>query len=248
MGQLLYLLYLPYKWLFLLPVFVLATGFFATLAVVLALVAGPRIGSLVGGTGWARLMAFLTPMWVTVEGREHVDDEQSYVVVANHQSSYDIFVVYGWLGMDFKWVMKAELRKWPALGFACETLKHVFVDRSDTAAAIRSIHQARERIREGTSVVFFPEGTRSMSGQLLPFKKGAFRMAIDLGLPILPVTIAGSRDVMPARTLKLFPGGARLIFHPPIDAAGYDQGDLRELMAEVKAAVASALPSQREAR
>ncbi len=242
MRQLLYVLYLPYKWLILVPVFGLLTGFFGALAVILAVTVGPRIGSIVAGTAWARLVAFLTPMWVTVEGRERVDPEQSYVVVANHQSSYDVFVLYGWLGMDFKWVMKHELRKAPALGIGCEKLQHVFVDRSDTAAAVRTLKEARERIRDGTSVVFFPEGTRSGDGKLLPFKKGAFRMAVDLGLPILPVTIVGTLEIMPPGTLKAFPGGAKLIFHPPIDAAGHRANDLRPLMQEVKAVIESGLP------
>ena len=239
--KLLHLLYQPYKWLVLVPIFGLSTGFFGTLAVVLAVVVNPRFGSVVCGTAWSRLNAWLTPISVTVEGREHVDPEQSYVVVANHQSGYDIFVLYGWLGMDFKWVMKHELRKVPALGIGCEKLDHVFIDRSNTEAAIRTLDEAKERIRDGTSVIFFPEGTRSEDGNLLPFKKGAFRMAIDLGLPILPVTLVGTREIMPPKTMDVFPGKARLIFHPPVDAAGTDPADLGPLMAEVKATVASGL-------
>ena len=241
MRKLLELLYQPYKWLILVPVFAASTGFFAALAVFLAVVVNPRFGSVVCGTGWSRLNAFFTPMRVTVAGRRHVDPKQSYVVVANHQSAYDVFVLYGWLGMDFKWVMKHELRQVPALGIGCEKLQHVFIDRSNTEAAVRSINQAKERIRNGTSVVFFPEGTRSQDGRLLPFKKGAVRMALDLGLPILPVTIRGSREIMPAKTLRVFPGTAWLIFHPPIDIAGHDRSDLTSLMRKARAAVESGL-------
>ncbi len=241
MRKFLYLLYQPYKWLILVPVFVLSTAFFAAVAVILAIAVNPRFGSFVSGTGWARLNALLTPMRVTVHGRRRVDPEQSYVIVANHQSSYDIFALYGWLGMDFKWVMKQELRKVPALGISCEKLQHVFVDRSNTEAAIRSIDLAKERIRGGTSVVFFPEGTRSPDGKLLPFKKGAFHMAVDLGLPILPVTLVGTREVMPAGTLRVFPGDAKLIFHPPIDVDGYDHRNLRPLIQQVKAVIESGL-------
>ncbi len=241
MRKILYLLYVPYKWLILVPLFALSTAFFAGLAIFLAIVVSPRFGSIVSGTGWARLNAFLTPMRVTVSGREQVDPRQSYVIAANHQSSYDIFMIYGWLGIDFKWVMKHELRKVPALGISCEKLEHVFVDRSDSEAAIRSLNAARERIRDGTSVVFFPEGTRSLDGKLLPFKKGAFRMAIDLDLPILPVTITGTHEIMPTKTLRVFPGKARLIFHPPIAVAGHDRADVGRLMAQTRAAIESGL-------
>ncbi len=240
MRRLLYILYQPYKWLVMVPVFGLSTFFFGSLAAVLAVAVNPRFGSVVSGTGWSRLNAFLTPMKVTVVGREHVVPGQSYVVVANHQSGYDIYVVYGWLKLDFKWVLKAELRKVPGLGIGCEKLGHIYVDRSNTQAAVRSINAAKERLVGGTSVVFFPEGTRSEDGRLLPFKKGAFRLALDLGLPILPVTITGTREILPPNTMKLFPGRAKLIFHPPLDVGPYG-GDLPALMRDVRAIVESGL-------
>ena len=241
MRKLLYPLYLPYKWLILVPVFAASTVIFAALAIFLAIVVNPRFGSVICGTAWARLNAYLTPMLVTISGRQHVDPNQSYVIVANHQSGYDIFALYGWLGVDFKWVMKHELRKVPALGIGCEKLEHIFVDRSNTEAAIRSINSAKERIRDGTSVVFFPEGTRSATGKLLPFKKGAFRMALDLGLPILPVTLTGTDKIMPAGTLRVYPGKAGLTFHPPIPIDGCRRTDVRRLMEQAKAAIESGL-------
>lgn len=240
----LYLLYQPYKWLVVVPVFGISTLFFGCLAAVLATLLSPRIGSVVSGTAWSRLNAFLTPMLVTVVGRERMDPQQSYVIVANHQSGYDIYVLYGWLGVDFKWVLKQELRKAPGLGIGCEKLGHIYVDRSDTDAAIRSIEIAKERIAGGTSVVFFAEGTRSEDGQLLPFKKGAFRMAIDLGLPILPVTIAGTREIQPPNTMDVFPGRARLIIHQPIAIAGYDRSNMRQLIDRTRSAIASGLDTQ----
>lgn len=241
MRKLLYMLYQPYKWLVLVPVFALSTPFFGFLGAVLAVVVNPSFGSIVSGTAWARLNAFLTPMWVTVVGREHVEKGQSYVIIANHQSGYDIYVFYGWLKMDFKWVLKAELRKTPGLGIGCEKMGHIYVDRSNTQAAIRSIEAAKQRLVNGISVVFFAEGTRSEDGKLLPFKKGAFRMALDLGLPILPVTIVGTREVLPPNTMKVFPGQAKLIFHPPVDITGYDRRNIRDLIREVRTAVQSGL-------
>ena len=216
MRNILYVLYQPYKWLVLVPVFAVSTLFAGFAAALLPMLISPRFSSILSGTLWARLNAYLTPIRVTVSGRELIDPQQSYVIAANHQSGYDIYVLYGWLGVDFKWVLKQELRKAPGLGIGCEKLGHIFVDRSDTEAAIRSIEQAKRRIVDGTSVIFFPEGTRSGDGRLLPFKKGAFRMAIDLGLPILPVTLVGTRDILPPNTMRVFPGRARLIF-PPAD-------------------------------
>jgi 1-acyl-sn-glycerol-3-phosphate acyltransferase len=190
---------------------------------------------------WARFCAFITPMLVRVIGREHIDRQTSYVVVSNHQSLFDILVLYGWLGIDIRWVMKQELRTVPGLGVACAAMGHIYIDRSDHEAAVRSINAARERITGGTSVIFFPEGTRSDDGRLRIFKKGAFRFAIDTGLPILPVTVDGTCDVLPARRWDLRPGRARLVIHPPIPSEGTTSAELPRLSDRVRETIRSAL-------
>ena len=111
-----YILYQPYKWIFFIPQLVISTAFFGTTALGLVYLLGPKKASFIGGTIWAKLNAFLTPMFVKVTGKNRIDKKQSYVVVSNHQSQFDIFVLYGWLGIDFKWVMKMSLRKVPFLG------------------------------------------------------------------------------------------------------------------------------------
>lgn len=239
-----WLLYQPYKYLVVMPVLVLATAFSATLALVLSLVTSARTASRLTAVPWARVMVWVTPMRVEVEGRENIDPRQSYVLVSNHQSQYDIFMLYGWLGVDFKWVMKQELRKVPGIGVACERLGHIFIDRSNHAAAIATLEAARTKIVDGTSVIFFPEGTRSTDGQLLRFKRGAFRMAVDLGLPILPLTVTGTRDVLPANTSDLMPGSARLIIHEPISIEGVTVKDCQELSDRVREVIASRLPAE----
>ncbi len=241
MHKILYILYQPYKWLVMVPVAGLSAVFFGFLAAVSAVLVNPRFGNMVSGMPWARLNAFLTPMRVTVVGRQRIDPEQSYVIVANHQSPYDIYVLYGWLGIDFKWVLKQELRRVPGLGIGCEKLGHIYVDRSSGRAAVRSINAAKERITGGTSVIFFAEGTFGKGPELLPFKKGAFRMAIDLGLPILPVTIVGTQEILPADSWRLFPGRAKLIVHQPVDIAGYEHGNMKTLIQDVRATVQSGL-------
>jgi 1-acyl-sn-glycerol-3-phosphate acyltransferase len=237
-------LYQPYKYLVVIPVLVAATTVFACVGAILPFLTKARTASRLSGVPWARVMAWVTPMRVTVSGRENIDPRQSYVLVSNHQSQYDIFVLYGWLGVDFKWVMKKELRKVLGIGVACHRLGHVFIDRSNRAAAIATLEDAKKKIADGTSVVFFPEGTRSRSGQLKPFKKGAFRMAVDLGLPILPLTITGTRDVLPAGTSDLMPGSARLVIHPPVDVEGCTSEDCDRLRTEVRKIIASSLPAE----
>ncbi len=233
-------LYQPYKYLVVMPALVVVTTVFAFIGATFPFIAGSRTASRLSGVPWARVMAWVTPMRVRVEGRENLDPGQSYVLVSNHQSQYDIFVLYGWLGVDFKWVMKKELRNVLGIGVACHRLGHVFIDRSNHAAAVATLDDAKKKIVDGTSVVFFPEGTRSRSGHLKPFKKGAFRMAIDLGLPILP----GTRDVLPAGTSDLMPGSARLIIHPPVEVEKCTVSDCDRLRHEVRDIIASGLPDR----
>lgn len=235
-------LYQPYKYLVFAPAVGLVTAVQASLAFGLSFVASPRTASYLSAVPWARALATLTPMKVRVEGRDNIDPRQSYVLVSNHQSQYDIFLLYGWLGIDFKWVMKQELRTVPGIGVACDRLGHIFIDRSDHAAAMAALEAAKTKIVNGTSVMFFPEGTRSRDGKLKRFKKGAFRMAVDLGLPILPLTVTGTRNVLPAGTSDLLPGSARLVIHQPISVEGLTTEDCPRLSRTVREVIASGLP------
>lgn len=233
--------YQPWKLLVFAPVLALSTlvGGFA-IALLASFISPRTLSRVVAGT-WARLNARMTPIRVLVSGAENVDPATSYVVVSNHQSHYDVLVLYGWLGIDFRWVMKMELRKIPGLGVGCERLGHIFIDRSNRQAAVASIKEAMERITGGTSVLFFPEGTRSDDGRLKNFKRGAFRFAVDAGLPILPVTVSGTRNVLPARSFDLFPGSARLVIHPPIATKGLGSDGIADLADTTRTVIASAL-------
>jgi 1-acyl-sn-glycerol-3-phosphate acyltransferase len=154
--------------------------------------------------------------------------------------------VYGWLGLDFKWVMKKEVRKIPGVGFGSAALGHIFIDRSNTKNAMASIHAARKKIRGGISVLFFPEGTRSKTDTMLPFKKGAFRFALDLGLPVLPMAIEGTEKILPNGTLDLVPGTARITILPPIDTTTYGETSIGQLMEESRKAIEGVLQSPAE--
>jgi len=234
--------YQVWKWLVVAPVSTAATLTGSAAIMMFSPFVNPSTLSRVIAGTWARIVAWVTPMPVRVEGRRNIDPHQSYVVVSNHQSQFDILVLYGWLGIDFRWVMKQELRSIPGLGAACAALGHIYIDRSNHQAALKSINDARERITGGTSVLFFPEGTRSNDSRMRPFKKGAFRFAIDTGLPILPVTVDGTCDVLPARQFDLRPGRARLVIHEPIATEGLVTRDLAELAARVRRTIGSALP------
>jgi 1-acyl-sn-glycerol-3-phosphate acyltransferase len=230
--KILHLLYHPYKYLVFVPLFLANYFFFAGLFLILILIS-PKLTRIVIGFSWSRINSFLTPMCVSVTGREHIEKGRSYVVVSNHQSHYDIFVLHGWLFIDIIWVMKQELRKVPLFGMVCAGTEQIFIDRSNREAALQSLENARKRLTGGTSVIFFAEGTRTKTGKMGEFKKGAFRMAMDLGLPILPVTISGTEKVLPAGTFDLFPGRARLSIHPPIDVTPYED-DIDRLMKDTR--------------
>jgi 1-acyl-sn-glycerol-3-phosphate acyltransferase len=247
MERMLRLLYQPYKWLVFIPFVVFSTILFGSLVMVLARLVNPHVGRLVGGTAWARAIGYITPMRITMNGRKHIDRHQSYVITSNHQSHFDILVIFGWLGVDPMWVMKQELRNIPFFGYMCEQAGMIYIDRSNTEAAVNSLEKAKTKVTNGSSVTFFPEGTRSRDGALLPFKKGAFKMALDLGLPILPVTIHGTRWILPRDTLDVFPGNAHMTVHPPVDVAGYTLETLPELIDAVHHRIASALPAPAQA-
>lgn len=239
MKKILWLIYQPYKWLIFTPILGLSAAILSINAVVLAKLISPRVGSMVSGIAWSRLCSAITPMFVKVVGRENLDKKKSYIIVCNHQSHFDIFVVYGWLMTDIKFVMKQELRKVPFIGWACEVIEFIYIDRSDNQKAIESLNNAKSKIVNGTSAIFFPEGTRSRDGKIGKFKKGAFRMAMDLKLPILPVTINGTRKILPSHSFNLKPGTAEMIIHPAISTEGYTDSNVEELIEKTKNIISS---------
>lgn len=216
--QMFRLIYNLYIWLIAIPLVFLSTVFFGSLCLAIAPFIGPRRAGSLCGVPWARFGLLITGTSVEVNGREHIQPQQSYVIVANHLSLYDIWVLYGHLGMDFRWVAKQELRRVPIVGRACEVLGHVFIDRSDSPRARASLEQARQQIVHGTCILFFPEGTRSRDGRIQPFKKGAFRMAVDMQLPVLPLTINNTQHILPPDGLRQTPGKAEILIHPPVPA------------------------------
>lgn len=243
MATLLWILYQPYKWFLLVPLLLCSTICLSVPAFVVCLFSTRAARYF--AVSWARINSFFTPMSIQVTGREFIDPKQSYIIVANHQSLYDIYVLYGCIGIDFKWVMKKELERIPFLGPVCKSLGHIFIDRSNTDRAVATINAAKEKIKNGTSVIFFPEGSRSSDGKTGPFKKGAFKLALDLGLPVLPVTLSGTHKILPKGSVNLMPGSVEMIIHPPIDISGYNEDNMKKLIIRSRAAVISGQPRKR---
>ena len=178
---------------------------------------------------WSRSVLWLLLVPITVTGRENVDPKQSYVFVANHQSFLDVFAVYGWLPNNFKWLMKKELRKIPFVGTACAVAGHIFVDRSNPRAALQSIEYIKAELVDGISTVIFPEGTRTKTGQMGRFKQGAFKIAMDLNLPVVPISLSGFHQAMPSGSYFINPH-ARVHLHigKPVDLSQFE--DINQAM------------------
>lgn len=195
--------------------------------------------------GWARAVVKNARIELQVLGRDHLRPGETYLVMSNHQSLYDIPVLFHVVGPNIRMIAKKELFRVPVFGGALAVAGFVSIDRSNRHAAIRSLDKARELLASGTHVWISPEGTRSRSGALLPFKKGAFHLALESGLPILPVTLSGTRNVLAAEGLLSSAGAkVRVTIHSNIDPHPYAErgyGGRQELMDEVRRVLESAL-------
>ncbi len=224
-----------------LPIALCVTVVCALVTIVMTAIFGDRKWGYWPGMVWSRILCYTALVRVRVSGRENCAPRQSYIFVANHQSIFDIFLIYGWLNCPFKWIMKKELRKIPFVGKACESAGHIFIDRSSPIRARKSIMKAEERLRGGVSVVIFPEGTRTKDGQVGRFKKGAFSIAADIHLPVVPITIKGAYETLPYHGRYIRPGVIEMKIHKPIDTSGTTHDNIAALLDEARAAVAAGL-------
>ncbi|MEG0949586.1 MAG: lysophospholipid acyltransferase family protein [Bacteroidales bacterium] len=209
-------LYFIYQWLILIPVL-----FVVTVITALVTIIGCRLGNgdfwgYYPGHIWSRIFCFLSLVPVKVNGKENIRKNVSYVFVANHQGAFDIFLIYGYLNHNFKWMMKKSLRKMPLIGKACEDAGHIFVDDSGAKGVRTTIQQAEKTLRDGMSLVVFPEGSRTLDGRIHRFKRGAFQLAQDIQLAVVPLTIEGPYKVMKRGTYQIFPHRMTLTIHEPI--------------------------------
>ncbi len=223
-----------------LPIIILATLLASVITITMLFIGDYRL-CYMPAKYWARLICHITFVRVKIVGREHYSKHQSYIFIANHQSVYDIFVIYGWLINKFKWIMKNTLRSIPVVGYTCLKMGHIFIDRSNPLKAKKSIDLAKEKLRNGSSIVIFAEGSRCEDGQLGQFKRGAFTMAQDLKLPIVPVAIKGTFEVMPKNSYYVKPYHVTVTFHKPINTKDITDNNIRDYMRQTRDIIATTL-------
>ncbi len=179
---------------------------------------------------------------VRTVGMERLDRQGTYIFMSNHVSNLDPPILLPLIPGRTSVMAKKELFDYPLLGRAMRLGSLVPVDRGNRDAGIAAVRAAGEVIRQGINMTIFVEGKRSFDGKLLPFKKGPFYLAMECGVPVVPVTIVGTHEIMPKRRFSIRPGTATIVFHQPIDPK--DFGNRDSLMAKVRAAIDSGLPPQ----
>jgi len=184
---------------------------------------------------WGQNLLRVAHCPVQVEGLEHLKPGQPYVFAANHRSNFDIFALVAALPGRFLWVAKKSLFEVPVLGQALSRMGSISVDRNNLRSAVQSLDRATAIVKRGVSLLIFPEGTRALSRELLPFKKGVFIMAIKAGQPIVPVSISGTRFIQPRGTIHMRPGPIKVVISPPIAPHTFHRKE--ELMDAVRQAI-----------
>lgn len=239
-------LYRTYQLLVAAPVLLLATVLTALVTIVGCTLGSAHFWGYYPAMLWSRLMCWVMLLPVRVEGRENLHAKTSYVFVANHQGPYDIFLIYGFLGRNFKWMMKKALGRLPLIGRACRSAGHIMVDKSGPKGVQHTYEQGRRVLCDGTSLVVFPEGARTFTGHMGIFRRGAFMLSDELELPVVPVTIDGSFDVLKRQQgvsfLSWHP--LRLIIHKPLVPEGKGAENVSRLMQLSYDTIMQALPAQ----
>ena len=233
--------YYIYFFLIAVPVLLTATILAATITIIGSALGGGRFFGFWPGAIWGRLFCIFSLVRVKVKGRENISKGKSYVFVANHQGAYDIFSIYGYLGHQFRWMMKKPLERIPLVGYSCKVSGHIFVDNSSPSAVRETMQTAEKRLAGGMSVVVFPEGSRTLDGRMHAFRRGAFALAVEFGLPVVPITIDGAYRVMRRTAWLPRPGRIILTIHKPIEAPENGRHELAELMEKSHKAIESAI-------
>jgi len=213
---------------------VIATGFFSLMAILASLIDKKGEASHLVARAWGRTLLFGARVKVTVKNPDNIDPSRSYIYMSNHQSNFDIPVLLAYLPVQFRWLAKVELFRIPIFGFAMQRAGYISIDRSDRKSAILSLKHAAEIIRGGVSVLIFPEGTRSLDGNIRSFKSGGFILAIDSGVPIVPVIIHGTWPIMPKDRLRIRPGNVVLEIEKPVETSLFSRRDKADLMEKIR--------------
>lgn len=183
---------------------------------------------------WSKILLLLCNTKVKVIGEENLLHGKSQILIANHQSDFDILISLAYIPIQFLWIAKKELFAIPVFGAAMRSAGYIEIDRSNHEKAMQSMDEAALRLRRGKSVMSFPEGTRSRDGEIKSFKQGVFHLAIKSGVPIVPVSIIGSGGIMPKRSLRIKPGQIKLIIGKPISVVNFNIEQRQELINTVR--------------
>ncbi len=195
---------------------------------------------------WGRLMLMVCNTKVQVIGKENILRGKPQVFMANHQSDFDILIALAHVPGQFRWIAKKELFAIPVFGRAMRGAGYIEIDRQNHEKAMQSLDLAALRIRQGKSVMTFPEGTRSRDGEIKAFKQGTFYLAIQSGVPIVPISIIGSGDIMPKRSLKVKPGKIKLVIDKAIPTKNYPLEKRQELIDRVRQVIITNYDTYRE--
>ncbi len=179
---------------------------------------------------WARLVLRSVGISCSVENAANIVTGTSYIITPNHQSIMDFLPLLSILPLRFRWVLKKELLSIPLFGWALTSIGAVSIDRSRPSKALKAILNATERLKDGWSVLIYPEGTTTHDGLMLPFKRGPFILAVKTGVPILPVICNGAFKLMPRGSRLIKPGHVKVVIGKPIVTTGLDEKDVPALM------------------
>jgi len=210
------------------------------------------VAALTGSSYWlyrlgrlgVRLGLFLAGVRLTVLGQDELPADQHFIYMMNHASNLDVPAVFLVLKGEVRALGKKELFRLPVLATAMKMGGFIPIDRSNRESAIQSMRGAAEIAREGASFLLAPEGTRSRDGRLLPFKKGGFYLAIDSGVPVVPITVRGAFELMPPGSFAMLPGTIEIVFHEPIPTASLTHKDRGRLVRMVREQIASRLSAE----
>ena len=183
---------------------------------------------------WARYLLLLTSVRVQVIGVDNIQKGKPQIFMVNHHSVFDIFVLLAQIPSQFRWIIKRELFKVPIFGKVLRVAGYIEVDRQHHEKALKSLELAAAKIRDGKSVMTFPEGTRSAEGAIRPFKQGIFYLALQSGVPIIPISIIGTGDIMPKNSLQIIPKDVLMIIDRPVEVSGYQVDTRQELISRVR--------------
>lgn len=186
---------------------------------------------------WALILITAAGVRLKIHHRDRIDPGQSYIIISNHQSHFDSLALVRTLGIPYRWVAKTELQRIPLFGHALRALGTVFIDRTDRESAISSIHRGVSQLPAGVSLIFFPEGTRSSDGTINSFKKGGFITALETKWPILPVTVNGSRAILPKGSLVFQSGTIEIVVGDPIESGDCKPDEIDFLMEKTRSAI-----------